>query len=578
MSAYWLNHGIPDGKVEVQFKQVSVKAELLEETEGFDAKILLEDMHTYNPYLLDNLLDDVSTEIEMKVNRQMELYEEEKNKILIEKYDTAFAEELHAFDAPLDVIPIVDYVYESDINNDGINEQYVKRQTRLLLYTDQLFDLSIGGEPALTDTGYYGKHEGRNGLTYYMESAGKETDFKRLFGLDIWEGELTPLWFCVRNTEKGNVVYFIYQDENEYEKRIDGYFADGKQYEKKVSIRCIPEMQCTLQYEMNGTEKNSSLDYFTCLTEDSRSVEFVFGSYHPLEATINQNVQTRIAEKISEAEKEGMRYVTLNRYTLAATEEKYVMEYMIVSERLLETDTEGYDRRRYCMEVDLNTGVCTDIDGKNEEMKNGFDEIERGNFSVITGLNEDDLKELETVYNNLKETGGTEWLLFDLNNDGEKELIWREKAYPSEYMKNIIAVFANTKEGYQRILWDIFDMTEFFILENNNLIYYSQGFSTYDYGAFTKYTMNHNFLLKEEEKLEIFIILDSDEMNTLPGRVREELPNVTEEGCYFKVTTYSGNSKSEDILSRDVWLHKFEIMLGVPLSIADPYWYELINE
>lgn len=127
MSAYWLNHGIPDGKVEVQFKQVSVKAELLEETEGFDAKILLEDMHTYNPYLLDNLLDDVSTEIEMKVNRQMELYEEEKNKILIEKYDTAFAEELHAFDAPLDVIPSVNYVYESDINNDGINEQYVKR-------------------------------------------------------------------------------------------------------------------------------------------------------------------------------------------------------------------------------------------------------------------------------------------------------------------------------------------------------------------------------------------------------------------------------------------------------------------
>lgn len=81
MSAYWLNHGIPDGKVEVQFKQVSVKAELLEETEGFDAEILLEDMYTYNPYLLDNLLDDVSTEIEMKVNWQMELYEEEKNKI-----------------------------------------------------------------------------------------------------------------------------------------------------------------------------------------------------------------------------------------------------------------------------------------------------------------------------------------------------------------------------------------------------------------------------------------------------------------------------------------------------------------
>lgn len=81
----------------------------------------------------------------MKVNWQIELYEEEKNKIFIEKYDTAFAEELHAFDAPLDVIPSVSYVYESDINNDGINEQYVKRQARLSLYTDDLFEAHIGG-------------------------------------------------------------------------------------------------------------------------------------------------------------------------------------------------------------------------------------------------------------------------------------------------------------------------------------------------------------------------------------------------------------------------------------------------
>lgn len=366
LSAHWLNHGIPDGKVEVQFKQVSTKAEILEETEGFDAEILLEDIHIYSPYLLDNLLDDVSTEIEMKVNWQIELYEEEKNKIFIEKYDTAFAEELHAFDAPLDVIPSVSYVYESDINNDGINEQYVKRQARLSLYTDDLFEAHIGGPPALTNTGYYGKHEGRNGLTYYMESAGEETDFKRLIGLDIWEGELTPLWFCVRHTEKGNVVYFLYQDENEYERRIDGYFADGKQYEKIGSIRCIPEMQCTLKYEVNGTEKNSGLDYFTCLTEDGRSVEFVFGSDHPLEAIINQNVQTRIAEKISEAEIEGVKYSLLDKYALAATEEKYVMEYMIVSERPLETNADRYDYKRYRMEVDLNTGVCRDIDGENE--------------------------------------------------------------------------------------------------------------------------------------------------------------------------------------------------------------------
>lgn len=212
------------------------------------------------------------------------------------------------------------------------------------------------------------------------------------------------------------------------------------------------------------------------------------------------------------------------------------------------------------------------------KIKNGFDDIEQGNFSVITGLNEDDLKELETVYVNQKEIGDTEWISFDLNNDGYKELIWREKADPSEYMKNIIAVFANSKEGYKRILWDIFDMTEFFILENNNLIYYSQGFWTYNYGSFTKYTMNNNYLLKEEEKLEIFIILDSGEMNTLPNEVREALPNISKEGCYFKVTTFYENSKSENILSKDVWLNKFEIMFGVPLSIANPYWYELINE
>lgn len=75
-------------------------------------------------------------------------------------------------------------------------------------------------------------------------------------------------------------------------------------------------------------------------------------------------------------------------------------------------------------------------------------------------------------------------------------------------------------------------------MNNSGLIYYSQGFWTYNYGSFTKYTMNNNYLLKEEEKLEIFIILDSGEMNTLPNEVRKALPNVSKEGCYFKVTTF----------------------------------------
>lgn len=353
LSAYWLNNGIPDGKVSLQFKPVSWKAEILEEKKGYGAEILLEDNHIREPYLLDS----ISTEIEMDDD-------EEKVK-LIEKFNAAFKAELHTFDDSLEYYPLVDIVYESDINNDGINEQYVKTEGRLALFPEELFDIGITGGPALVTGRYYGQHEGRNGLIYYMESAGKKTDFKQLFGLDIWGGELTPLWFCVRNTEKGNVIYLIYQDENEFEKRIDGYFAKGKQYEKVLSVRYLPEIQCNLLYEDNDTEENKDLNYFTCLAEDGRSVEFVFGNNNALEATINLNIQEIIDEKISDLEEEGMKHFTINRNTLTATEESYVMEYMIVFEKPLEQDknyAEEYERRRYRMEVDVTTGKCKDFE------------------------------------------------------------------------------------------------------------------------------------------------------------------------------------------------------------------------
>ncbi len=131
-------------------------------------------------------------------------------------------------------------VFESDMNNNGVREQYIKTLERLG------FEENVGlftGLPIITGE-YYGSHEGRRGLWYCIEESGEEMDFLDMCGLDIWEGEMTPQFFWVEETDQGNITCIIYQDGEEFKQRVDGYFIQDKSYEKVFSVLYTPEISC----------------------------------------------------------------------------------------------------------------------------------------------------------------------------------------------------------------------------------------------------------------------------------------------------------------------------------------------
>ena len=119
-------------------------------------------------------------------------------------------------------------MYECDLNNDGITERYLKAVKELWMYETGFPSIGYGwgGLPHITGE-YYGIHEGRHGLMYYMESEGEETDFFKMCGLDIWAGEMTPQYFWVEQTDRGNVTYITYQDGEEHRQHIEGYLIQG---------------------------------------------------------------------------------------------------------------------------------------------------------------------------------------------------------------------------------------------------------------------------------------------------------------------------------------------------------------
>ena len=82
------------------------------------------------------------------------------------------------------------------------------------------------------------------GLWYCIEESGEEMDFLSMCGLDIWEGEMTPQFFWVEETEQGNITCIIYQDGEAFRQQVDGYFIQDKTYEKVFSVSYTPEISC----------------------------------------------------------------------------------------------------------------------------------------------------------------------------------------------------------------------------------------------------------------------------------------------------------------------------------------------
>ncbi len=213
------------------------------------------------------------------------------------------------------------------------------------------------------------------------------------------------------------------------------------------------------------------------------------------------------------------------------------------------------------------------------QKRDGFHEIRKGNFSVINGIEESERSALETVWQEQKEDDDMEWVLFDLNEDGVEELIWREKGLSERTLRRIVAVFSKNGEGARLVWLDTTDDTEYYVLENGNYIYYQQYSEPYRYLSFKSCYMNENFELIGYSLYEAFLIPAYDlgqgkAEEKWAADLEEQYPFISGEGNYFR--EIDTQSQTETLLSKGDWTRGVERMTGALLEDMDPELYSLI--
>lgn len=162
---------------------------------------------------------------------------------------------------------------------------------------------------------------------------------------------------------------------------------------------------------------------------------------------------------------------------------------------------------------------------KNEPM---LEELKNGNYEH---LNDDNVKRtLQQIID--QQAPEIEWIYYDLNSDGQMELILQEKEYVADkFMKRIIGVFAIQNSYVSTVIWDVGDVGAFYFLYNNKLFYYYQYYGIYDYESYQVFQFDMQWNEKLLEGYEYYYIYNVKELS--PAWL-EDHPTITKEGVYYK--------------------------------------------
>ena len=179
--------------------------------------------------------------------------------------------------------------------------------------------------------------------------------------------------------------------------------------------------------------------------------------------------------------------------------------------------------------------------------------IEQGDYSSVSN---DSIVETLEIIMNRRGLQDVEWIYFDLNDDGQNELILQEKASVAHTgIKRIIGIFAEQHGQVSVILWDANDMGEYSFLLNNRLIYFDQYYGTYGYESYQIYEYDHHWDKRLAEGYEYYNI---DSMESLPPDWLDTHPALSQEGTYFqKYTVEDMDGKSVRVyqeLTMQQWL------------------------
>lgn len=374
LAAYWLSDGRPKGKLNLDYICSDISVTITENAGVYDAGFLTENRlslyHVANQRHCDVQYDWLGN---LHGNGETKTYEredEEAYEVLSDGYVKKYMAQQKLYVEGWDGDPQWHYnithisdMYESDLNNDGIMEKYLKAVKGLWMYETGF--LIIGypwGLPHLTGE-YYGKHEGRYGLMYYIESEGEETDFLKMCGLDIWAGEMTPQYFWVEQTDRGNVTYITYQDGDEHRQRIEGYLVQGGTYERIICAEYVPELECRVSYKAMGEEADG-VDYIVHRAKDRMSFELEWEEENGRRGSINRNIRALLEEKMETValqKGEDRERMTVYYHPIEATREQFVVDCMIFFNN--PNNTSAMNNTPYFrVSINLITGECREID------------------------------------------------------------------------------------------------------------------------------------------------------------------------------------------------------------------------
>lgn len=364
VTAYWLFDGKPAGKLTLEYKCRDISVTITENEGAYDVSFLEE--HRMSLYHVVNYwhcgVKYEYTDLYGSGETQtFEWEDEETYEVLMDGYVEKYMAQQEPYVVGRDVewgynITGMSHIYESDLNNDGIMEKYLKDVKELWLYENGFPRLGYSrGVPYITGE-YYGNHEGRHGLMYYVESEGEETDFLKMCGLDIWEGEMTPQYFWVEQTDRGNVTYIAYQDGDEYRQHIEGYLIQGDEYKRVVSADYIPQIECIVSCEVLG-EESDGVDYIIHCAKDRMSFELEWNEENEQNETINHNIRMLLEEESGKIDFQGREISTIGYHPIEATKAELVVDCLIYPENQWEPGPP-------CIRILINlvTGECRKID------------------------------------------------------------------------------------------------------------------------------------------------------------------------------------------------------------------------
>lgn len=380
LAAYWLSDGRPMGKLNLDYICSDINVTITENAGAYDVGFLTENRlslyHVAYKLHCDVQCDWLGsrhgsgeTEINSWERKQEEAFKE-AYEVLCDRYVKKYRAQQQPYVEGWDGDPQVHYhitgmsnMYECDLNNDGIMEKYLKGVKELWMYETGFSTIGYSmGLPHITGE-YYGIHEGRNGLMYYIESEGEETDFLKMCGLDIWAGEMTPQYFWVEQTDRGNVTYITYQDGDEHRQRIEGYLIQGDMYERVICAEYVPELECRVSYKVMGKEPDG-VDYLVHLAKDSKSFELEWEEENGQKGSINRNIRALLEEKMETValqKGEDRERMTVYYHPIEATREQFVVDCMIFFNNPHNTSAMNCTSY-FRVSIDLITGECREID------------------------------------------------------------------------------------------------------------------------------------------------------------------------------------------------------------------------